>query len=111
MNRGETSVKIQEAQWDKFWDIFPSMNNLSAKEKQFIQLYGQPDGFNQLWLQTFRDCLSEALGFSEKGSYIIYMIYIINLNDLYNQERQRAAESYLLDPRNSIFYRDIDCIR
>ena len=34
------------------------------------------------------------------------------MNDLYNQERKRASELYFLyNPRNSMFYRDIDCIR
>ena len=74
--KGEGSVKIQFEQWTKFFEaIESSYNDVPVREQQnFRDEFLAPGSFNQLWIQVFRDCLSESLaqlcGFDEKGAVI-----------------------------------------
>ena len=70
-NRGEGSLKIHEFQWDKFWPAVDSFTKLNEKEQKFITDFLQPGDCNDLWITTFRDCLSEYLGFGEQGSHVV----------------------------------------
>ena len=58
--KGETQVKIHEEQWDAFFDAIQNHVSSNVKESQFILSYLQPDGFNKLWIQTFRNLLSQS---------------------------------------------------
>ena len=40
----------------------------TIEEKRFRDEFLEDDSSNQLWIQIFRDCLSESLGFEEKGA-------------------------------------------
>ena len=77
-HKGEGSVKIQEFQWERFFLVAQSSydDKLSKKktktveEKRFRDEFLEDDSSNQLWIQIFRDCLSESLGFEEKGAVL-----------------------------------------
>ena len=75
-NRGESSIKIHDFQWDKFWPTIEKYSDLSEKERNFVLRYLQPNDSNELWLRTFRDCLSKSLGFSESGSHATFGLNI-----------------------------------
>ena len=72
-NRGETKILIHEFQWEAFWkyiEEFASITN-NHKVKNFILNYLQPHGFNDLWIEVFRNEMSNALGLEAQGIIII----------------------------------------
>ena len=46
-HRGETSIKIQEFQWEKFWNVVDSYQLTDPKEVSFIRQYVAPNDYNE----------------------------------------------------------------
>ena len=70
-NKGEGSIKIREFQWENFWATVDRYTEMNDQEMNFIMKYVQPNDANELWIRTFRDCISEALDFNDKGAWMI----------------------------------------
>jgi hypothetical protein len=71
---GETSVQIHDEQWDRFWNHREAKRYFSEateETKAFADSFLSSGSNNELWIQNFRDCMSEALGFATKGDYAV----------------------------------------
>jgi hypothetical protein len=58
MNKGEGSLFIHDFQWDKFWLTIDKYEGLDPHDAKFVMDWMQDNDSNELWLRTFRDCLS-----------------------------------------------------
>ena len=60
--RGETSVKIHDEQWDRFWNHREAKRYFSEateETKAFADSFLSSGSNHELWIQNFRDCMSE----------------------------------------------------
>ena len=74
--RGESTIKIHDFQWEAFWEWCDNFEETcSEKERNFVQNFLQDDNTCKVWIQTYRNCLSEALGFSSRGTVVNIKTY------------------------------------
>lgn len=101
-NKGETSIAVWLEQWETFFEKASSYDLRDEKERNFVNNFLQPDENNKLWLQTFRDCLSEALNFAERSDHALFQVAPVPDQEAYLKNALKDAIDHFNDIKKQL---------